>query len=151
MDSSLLLHLCTPATWRMALAAGSVAPASLLSEGFVHLSTPAQVKLPANARFSERLDLLALVINPAKLPAKLRFEPAPDAPADLRFPHHYGPIPADAVVAVVPYQPGPDGCFADPVGLPAPGDFTARARLFDRALAPPGCRTSEVPKLGPKS
>jgi uncharacterized protein (DUF952 family)/GNAT superfamily N-acetyltransferase len=118
----------------MALAAGSVAPASLLSDGFVHLSTPDQVKLPANARFSGRLDLLALVINPAKLPAELRFEPAPDA-AGLRFPHHYGPVPADAVVAVVPYQPGPDGCFADPVGLPAPEDLAARVRLFDRALA----------------
>ncbi|MDT7713066.1 MAG: hypothetical protein QOG46_1760, partial [Pseudonocardiales bacterium] len=118
MDSGLLLHLCTPATWRMALAAGSVAPPSLLDEGFVHLSTPALVQLPANARFPGRVDLLALVIDPAKLPAELRFEPAPDA-ADLRFPHHYGPVPAGAVVAVVPYQPGSDGCFADPAGLPA--------------------------------
>lgn len=134
MDSGLLLHLCAPATWRMALAAGSVAPPSLLSEGFVHLSTPAQVQIPANARFAGRTDLLALVIDPAKLPAELRFEPAPDA-VDVRFPRHYGPVPADAVVAVVPYQPGPDGRFPDPVGLPSPGDFAARARLFDPALA----------------
>jgi uncharacterized protein (DUF952 family)/GNAT superfamily N-acetyltransferase len=118
----------------MALAAGSVAPPSLLDEGFVHLSTPALVQLPANARFPGRVDLLALVIDPAKLPAELRFEPAPDA-ADLRFPHHYGPVPAGAVVAVVPYQPGSDGCFADPAGLPAQGDFAARVRLFDRSLA----------------
>lgn len=135
MDSALLLHLCAPATWRMALAASSVAPPSLLSEGFVHLSTPAQAQLPANARFAGRMDLLALVIDRAKLPAELRFEPAPDATADVRFPHHYGPVPADAVVAVVPYQPGSDGRFADPVGLPSPGDFAARVRLFDRALA----------------
>lgn len=134
MDSGFLLHLCTPATWRMALAAGSVAPPSLLSEGFVHLSTPAQVQLPANAQFPGRLDLLALVIDPVKLPAELRLEPAPDA-ADLHFPHHYGPVPADAVVAAVPYQPGPDGCFADPVDLPAPRDVAARVRVFDRALA----------------
>jgi uncharacterized protein (DUF952 family)/GNAT superfamily N-acetyltransferase len=135
MDSGLLLHLCAPATWRMALASGSLAPPSLLSEGLVHLSTPAQVQLPANARFPGRMDLLVLVIDPARLPAELRFEPAPDAPADMRFPHHYGPVPADAVVAAVPYQPESDGCFADPVGLPSPGDFPARVRLFDRALA----------------
>jgi uncharacterized protein DUF952 len=65
--------------------AGSVAPPSLLNEGFVHLSTPTQVQLPANARFPGRLDLLALVIDLARLPAELRFEPAPDSPADLRF------------------------------------------------------------------
>jgi uncharacterized protein (DUF952 family)/GNAT superfamily N-acetyltransferase len=119
----------------MALAAGSVTPPSLLSEGFVHLSTPAQVQLPANARFAGRMDLLALVIDPARLPAELRFEPAPDAAADVRFPHHYGPLPAHAVVAVVPYQPGSSGHFADPVGLPSPRDIAARVRLFDRALA----------------
>ncbi|MGH3694188.1 MAG: GNAT family N-acetyltransferase [Pseudonocardiaceae bacterium] len=134
MDSELLLHLCAPATWRIALAAGSVAPPSLLSEGFVHLSTPAQVQLPANARFAGRTDLLALVIDPAKLPAELRFEPALDA-VDVRFPHHYGPVPAHAVVAVVPYQPRSDGRFPDPVGLPSPGDVAGRVRLFDRALA----------------
>ncbi len=134
MDSGLLLHLCAPATWRMALAAGSLAPPSLLSEGFVHLSTPAQVRLPANARFPGRMDLLVLVIDPAKLPAELRFEPAPDA-ADVHFPHHYGPVPADAVVAVLPYPPGSDGRFVDPVVLPSPGDYAARVRLFDRALA----------------
>ncbi len=135
MDSGLLLHLCAPATWRMALAAGRVAPPSLLHEGFVHLSTPAQVQIPANARFAGRMDLLALVIDPARLPAELRFEPAPDAAADVRFPHHYGPLPAHAVVAVVPYQPGSSGRFTDPAGLPSPGDFAARVRLFDRALA----------------
>jgi uncharacterized protein (DUF952 family)/GNAT superfamily N-acetyltransferase len=134
MDSGLLLHLCAPATWRMALATGSVAPPSLVTEGFVHLSTPTQVQLPANERFPGRMDLLALVIDPAKLRAELRFEPAPEA-ADVRFPHHYGPVPADAVVAVVPYQPGSDGYFTDPIGLPSPDDVAARVRLFDWALA----------------
>jgi uncharacterized protein (DUF952 family)/GNAT superfamily N-acetyltransferase len=136
VDPGLLLHLCDPATWRMALAAGSVAPPSLLREGFVHLSAPAQVHVPANAQFRGRTDLLALVIDPARLPGELRFErPRHDYPADLCFPHHYGPVPADAVVAVVPYQPASDGRFTEPVGLPSPADLVARARLFDRGLA----------------
>lgn len=131
-----LLHLCPPATWRMALAAGAVAPSSLLTEGFVHLSTPAQVELPANALFAGRTDLVALVIDPARLPGELLFEPARhDAPPGMRFPHHYGPVPTNAVVAVLPFQPGPDGRFTAPTGLPAPDDVAARVRLFDRALA----------------
>ena len=134
MDSGLLLHLCTPATWRMALAAGSLAPPSLVQEGFVHLSTSAQVTWPANALFRGRTDLLVLVIDPARLPGVLRCEPAPGAPG-ASFPHHYGPVPVSSVVAVMPYQPGPDGRFTDPGGLPHPMDAVARVRLFDRALA----------------
>jgi uncharacterized protein (DUF952 family)/GNAT superfamily N-acetyltransferase len=135
MDSGLLLHLCTPATWRMALVAGTLAPPSLLHEGFVHLSTPAQLSWPANALFTGCTDLLALVIDPARLPGELRFERAPDAPAGMQFPHYYGALPVAAVVTVMPYQPGPDGRFAEPVGLPQPEDAAARVRLFDRALA----------------
>ena len=131
-----LLHLCAPAAWRMALAAGTVAPPSLVTEGFVHLSTPAQVELPANALYAGRTDLVALVIDPRRLPGDLRFEPSrPDDSAGMHFPHHYGPMPTGAVVAVVPYQPGPDGRFTDPVGLPSPDDIGGRACLFDRALA----------------
>jgi uncharacterized protein (DUF952 family)/GNAT superfamily N-acetyltransferase len=135
MDCGVLLHLCAPATWRMALAAGSLAPPSLLHEGFVHLSTPRQVPWPANVLFPGRTDLLALVVDPARLPGDLRFERTPDAPAGGRFPHHYGAVPGASVVAVVPYQPGPDGRFIEPIGLPRPEDTVARARLFDRALS----------------
>jgi uncharacterized protein (DUF952 family)/GNAT superfamily N-acetyltransferase len=136
MDCGVLLHLCTPATWRMALAAGSLAPPSLVHEGFVHLSTPRQVTWPANALFTGRTDLLALVVDPARLPpGDLRFERARDAPAEQRFPHYYGLVPVASVVAVVPYQPGPDGRFIEPPGLPPPEDAIARVRLFDRALA----------------
>jgi uncharacterized protein (DUF952 family) len=42
-----LLHLTTSAGWAAALDAGAVTPPSLAEVGFVHLSTPAQVHLPA--------------------------------------------------------------------------------------------------------
>ncbi len=136
MDAGLLLHLCAPVTWRMALAARTVAPPSLLTEGYVHLSTPAQVTLPANSLYAGRTDLLMLLIDSARLPGELRFEPPyRDAASGMRFPHHYGPVPTSAVVAVIPYSPGPDGHFHDPVGLPSPDDHPTRVRLFDRALA----------------
>ena len=120
----------------MALAAGSLAPPSLLSQGFVHLSTPAQVALPANALYAGRDDLVLLVIDPARLPGELRWEPGrPEDPADMQFPHHYAPLPVASVVAVVPYRPGADGRYAAPVGLPAAGDLNGRVRVFDRSLA----------------
>ena len=46
----------------------------------------------------------------------------------MRFPHLYGPLPATAVVAVVPYRP------PVPPVLPAPGDARGRALAFFTSL-----------------
>ncbi|WP_138757585.1 DUF952 domain-containing protein [Modestobacter altitudinis] len=102
-----LLHLTTDAEWRAALGTGAVTPPSLAEVGFVHLSTPAQVHLPAQRLFPGRRDVVVLVVDPARLPAPVRFEPGvPGDPASMRFPHLYGPLPTAAVVAVVPWQLG---------------------------------------------
>ena len=137
MSGAPLIHVCEPHVWRMALAAGELTPASLVEQGFTHLSTPEQLPIPANALFARRSDLLALVVDPARLPGELRWEPGagPEDPADMRFPHLYGPLPVAAVVAIEPYKPGPDGRFAEPTGLPGPEDTEARVRRFDCSLA----------------
>jgi uncharacterized protein (DUF952 family)/GNAT superfamily N-acetyltransferase len=130
-----LLHITTAAPWRVALAAGTHVTPSLRTEGFVHLSRPDQVALPANRLYAGRDDLLLLVIDPDRLTAEVRWEPGvPTDPASMRFPHLYGPLPVAAVTSVVPWRPGPDGAFAAPVGLPAPDDRLARALRFDRSL-----------------
>ncbi|MGY2085633.1 GNAT family N-acetyltransferase [Blastococcus sp. SYSU DS0539] len=122
MQPDVLLHLIEPTAWRAALAAGGIRPDAA---GFVHLSTPAQVHLPAGRLFPGRRDLALLVVDPSRLPDPVRFEPGhPDDPAGALFPHLYGPLPTGAVVAVVPYRPP-----AVPV-LPAPGDALARALAF---------------------
>lgn len=132
----LLLHITTAAPWRVALAAGSLVTPSLRSEGFIHLSRPDQVALPANRLYAGRDDLILLVLDPARLDAEVRWEPGvPTDPESMRFPHLYGPLPVGAVTSVVPWRPGPDGTFAAPVGLPHPADGEARARAFDRSLA----------------
>lgn len=120
----------------MALAAGSYVPASLVGEGFVHLSTPTSVTVPANALYAGRGDLALLVIDPDRLDAEVRWERGrPEDPPELVFPHLYGPMPTTAVVGVVPYRPGADGRFGPPSGLPDAGDATGRACSFDRWLA----------------
>lgn len=117
----LIHHIATAADWAAAQAAGDYRPASLDSEGFVHASTPAQLLATANAYFRGRADLVLLDLDEARLP-DVRYEapapppgvmPAPDRAAQ-RFPHIYGAIPLDAVLAARPWPPGADGRFTLP-------------------------------------
>ena len=129
MAEDLLLHLIEPGPWRAALDDGAVRPPSLASVGFVHLSTPEQVHLPAQAPYPGRRDLLLLVVDPARLTDEVRFEEGVPADPDGRlFPHLYGPLPVPAVVAVLPYRPP-----VAPV-LPAPDDVLARTLAFYASL-----------------
>lgn len=116
-DTHTLVHLCTPGEWAHARKEGAHRPDSLRTEGFVHLSAPQQVHLPANRLFAGRRDLLLLRLDPDRLAAPVRWEPgAPSDDPALRFPHLYGPLPVEAVIGVDSYLPGTDGRFA-----PLPG------------------------------
>lgn len=112
-ETELLVHLCVAADWQAALRAGEVASDSLNGAGFIHLSTPQQVHLPANRLFAGRTDLLVLWVDPGRLSSPLRWESGvPADPPSMRFPHLYGPLPTAAVVDVARYSPQPDGRFA---------------------------------------
>jgi uncharacterized protein (DUF952 family) len=108
-----LVHLCSADDWRLAQERGVHRPDSLDSAGFVHLSTPEQVHLPANRLYAGRTDLVLLRIDPARLTAEVRWESgvATD-PDSMVFPHLYGPLPAAAVISVTPYRPDPDGRYS---------------------------------------
>jgi len=137
VSDGLLLHLVEPAAWRAALAEGALRPPSLAEAGFVHLSTPEQVHLPAERLFPGRRDLVLLVVDPLRLRDPVRWEPGvPEDPTSMWFPHLYGPLPTAAVVAVAPYRPP-----AAPV-LPAPDDALGRALALQ--LSVPVRRAVEV-------
>ncbi len=119
-DPRWLVHLCGRLEWGRARTTGVIRPESSNAAGFVHLSTQGQVHLPANRIFGDRSDLMLLYIDPAALDAPLRWEPGvPGDPDGMLFPHLYGALPTDAVVAVQPYCPGPDGRY--PPVIPRPG------------------------------
>ena len=132
MPADVLLHLIEPARWRDALRQGAVAAGP---EGFVHLSRPDQVHLPA-----QRLGLVRpvlLVVDPERLDHPVRAEPGgPEDPDGMLFPHSFGPLPVHAVVAVVPWRP------PAPPALPAPDDTLGRA--LSLYLSVPVRRAAEV-------
>jgi uncharacterized protein (DUF952 family) len=118
-----ILHVTTRAAWEAAQREGVYAAPSLKSEGFIHFSQAHQVVAVANAFFSGQQGLVVLEADVALLRVELRWEPpaglpAPEAvpPTEL-FPHLYGPLNINAVIAVHNFPPGPDGLFALPASL----------------------------------
>lgn len=106
----ILVHLCTARSWSLVRQRGVLRPEPTI--GFIHLSTPEQVHLPANRLYRGRRELVLLSVDPGRIRSPLRWEPGTDADAQaMLFPHLYGPLPASAVVDVTDYSCGPDGTF----------------------------------------
>jgi glutathione S-transferase len=111
-----IYHITTASAWNQACSAGSYAEStrglSLAEVGFIHCSYAAQVPQVAQAYFQGVADLVLLVIDPGRLSAQLQDEDL--AGQGQSFPHIYGPLNLDAVIAVVPFAPADDGSFALP-------------------------------------
>ena len=107
-----ILHITTPAAWAAAQAAGSYRSLTLDSEGFIHCSTTDQLHATANRHYAGQGGLLVLVLDPTRLSAPLRWEAARNGEL---YPHIYGPINPDAVVATRPLEPDAKGHFVAPV------------------------------------
>ncbi|MEM9161930.1 MAG: DUF952 domain-containing protein [Cyanobacteria bacterium P01_F01_bin.4] len=93
----MLFHITEPTPWQTAQTEGTYRPASLATEGFIHLSEKAQVAWVANQFYQGQSGLLLLEIVPDRLQADLRYDEVPDHGT---FPHLYGPLNLDAVVQV---------------------------------------------------
>ena len=128
-----IYHIATRADWERARRDGSYTTSTvgrtLAEEGFIHASQAAQVADVANRFYRGVPDLVVLVIDPDRVRAEIRHEHVPGAGA-APFPHIYGPLNADAVVAARPLAPGRDGTFTfDPAGL-APKHRAGLPRRF---------------------
>jgi uncharacterized protein (DUF952 family) len=98
-----IFHIATVEDWKAALLAGdyrvSTLGRSLADEGFIHASRADQVEGVRDAFYAGAvLPLVLLEIDPARLEVELRLEVPPGA--GMTFPHIYGPLRTDAVVAV---------------------------------------------------
>jgi len=117
-----ILHLTSKTSWFAAAKDGQYAPDSLSAEGFIHCSTVSQIVGVANTFYRGQRGLVLLVVDPSRLTAELKWEPpAEPEPTHARegelFPHLYGPLKADAVVKVIPFEPEPNGLFSLPQEL----------------------------------
>jgi len=113
VETQPILHIVRLREWCQAAGSGAYAPASLAREGFIHCSFASQVTAVADANFPGVKGLALLVIDPQRLGAEVRLE----GPGVHKFPHIYGALRPEAVVAVLPFEPGPDGRFELPVML----------------------------------
>ena len=105
MAADRIYHLTEPALWESARAVGtytwSTRGQTLDQVGYLHCSYAHQVEAVAGFVYADHDgDLVLLEIDPGVVPAEIRVEQVDGAPEE--FPHVYGPLPVDAVIAVHP-------------------------------------------------
>lgn len=86
---------------------------SLAEEGFIHFSFRDQVERTATTLDRGRPNMVLLCVDDTGLEVVVEDSYG----GGEEFPHFYGPIPADAVVRVLPFPPQADGSFLLPEGV----------------------------------
>lgn len=119
-------------------------PESLQTEGFVHLSSQAQVLRTANRWFKDATELKLAVLDPEKLGSALKWEDTYGHGEE--FPHLYAPLSKEAIVGIVVLGRGHGGDFEWPTILgglqspiledlsPSPGMIEPSVRFPERKL-----------------
>lgn len=105
-----VFHITQRAAFAAALELGAYQADSLSREGFIHCSTLPQVLGTARRFYPGVSGLVLLCIAADSLGTTLRYEPADGQ----LFPHCYGAIPLDAIVAVINFPCTADGGFELP-------------------------------------
>ena len=103
----LIVHIARKEDWVAAQEGDEYLPPEFADDGFIHASTPEQVAVPANEKYSGQDDLVLLWIDVVKMTTAVVYERNEEG-GDL-YPHIRGPVNLDAVVSVnelKPWQPG---------------------------------------------
>lgn len=115
-NKDFILHICTRHSWGEAQTRGDYRAPSMETKGFIHCSQPDQVLTVANHLYQETPDLVILWIDSQKVKNEIKYEPGGDNTLET-FPHIYGPLNLDAVLAVYDFIPASDGVYKDVPGL----------------------------------
>jgi uncharacterized protein (DUF952 family) len=102
----MIYHITSKQEWASAQEQGEYTAPSLQTEGFIHCSTAAQVIHVANAFYRGRTDLVLLKLAEDRIKSQVKWEAPAGPPAQGisesdSFPHIYGTINLDAVIAVL--------------------------------------------------
>ncbi|MFN2562810.1 MAG: DUF952 domain-containing protein [Jatrophihabitans sp.] len=99
-----LFHIVATVDWPRT---GWYRPASLDTEGFVHLSFRDQVAASANRHYRTAGELVVIELDPVSIAAEIRVEDSYGT--GTAFPHAYGPIPVSAAIAAHALQRDENG------------------------------------------
>jgi len=108
----IIYHIARKASLQRVLDGEAYRGDSLITEGFIHCSTAAQVVDVANQRFKGQSDLVLLCIESDLVKPEIRFENLEGG--TKLFPHIYGALNHDAILRMVDLIPGADGLIALP-------------------------------------
>jgi uncharacterized protein (DUF952 family) len=98
MSDNIIYHITSTTLWELATAQGYYEAPSLAYEGFIHCSQRHQIAGVLERYYQGVNDLILLVINTNLLQQEWKYELAPSV--NEEFPHIFGPINLDAVVAI---------------------------------------------------
>lgn len=117
-----IIAITNSVMWNKALQDGSYTQSTMdttLQEvGFLHCTSPEQTIATANRHFTDRDNVILLLINLGKVTSEVRFEAAKSGRPGL-FPHIYGPLNVDAVYATLKLEKNESGQFIEPEQLAA--------------------------------
>ena len=109
---SVIYHICRREEWEAAQRAGRYLGSSQdKADGFIHFSDAGQVKASAAKHRAGQTGLVLLAVAAGRLGPALKWEPSRGG---ALFPHLYGPLPLDAVVARHDLPLGADGAHVFP-------------------------------------
>lgn len=107
-----IYHICRREEWEAAQRSGRYPGSSQdTADGFIHFSDGAQVKASAAKHRAGQTGLVLLAVDAARLGLALKWEPSRGG---ALFPHLYGPLPVEAVLAAHELPLGADGAHVFP-------------------------------------
>ena len=111
----MIYHITQRMAWEQAKTEGSYEPEGYASDGFIHCSTHEQLLNTAHCYYANAQDLVVLCIDPGKTTSTVKYENTSGG-TEL-FPHLYGILNLDAVLAVPELTRNDAGDWQMPEGL----------------------------------
>ncbi len=96
---STIFHITPQTQWEKALTLGTYKPDGFASEGFIHAAKPRQLAGVVDRYYQGQKSLVLLEIQEELVKPKVIYEGADD-----KFPHIYGELNLDSIVAVHPFD-----------------------------------------------
>ena len=92
----LIYHIVLPETWNSLNRSVDYSADSIETEGFIHCSYDHQLEAVLKRYYSDAKEVIILAVDTKKLASRLVEEPSTN---NEIYPHIYGPINQDAIVA----------------------------------------------------